>query len=258
MNETDIQRLNSALDYYRLAPHIRAGIFNIAVGNTQLVDHKERWAALRSALQAHIYTMRSNASRVPAAMRPVRDEYYGTLIKANDAIRAYPTHTPIPEGKERWQEWIDKDTRVRIANKMRDLYAANAVRGRRLVPYAPELLRKDNQTRIDKCLAAIAAERKRICPDDPTSTARSPQPIGALILAACRQAEREIKKYTEDLAEGRAHPYENPAKVNWQHYCTPAMRQRVRSALAGEPVSLDGLSSFYIEGASAGVNSTSQ
>ena len=65
------------------------------------------------------------------------------------------------------------------------------------------------------------------------------------MLCACRMAERAIAQYRKDLASGEAHPYENPAKVNWQHYCTAALRARVRAAMNGEPIDMEGLDSFY-------------
>jgi hypothetical protein len=73
----------------------------------------------------------------------------------------------------------------------------------------------------------------------------------ALILCACRQAELAITAYRKALVTGEAHPYENPAKVNWQHYCTPAMRARVRAALKneGETIFMDDLLTFYASAA---------
>lgn len=244
MNEADIARLRAALDRKDIPPHVRIQVFN-AVCSPVLGDPPAmKWRALRAELKAHIQSLRSNGSRVAPAIRKIRDEYYDLVVQTYAEVKQYADYHPFPEGKERWQEWVDKDTRIRISNAMRDAYDLKGVRGRRIVPFAPTAYRADNLERVRRCESAIAAERRNI---DPNETGRSPVPVGALILAACRMAERAINKYKEDLAEGIAHPYENPAKVNWQHYCTQAMRQRVRDALKGEPVSLDGLSSFYDE-----------
>lgn len=244
MNEKQIARIKAALDRKDIPKWVQTQVFNAICGPDVADPPQLAWKALRAELQAHINSLRSNKSRIPGPLRLIRQEYFEMLLEINARIRTYPTYTPIPQGKERWQEWVPKDTRIDLSNRMRDVYNHHKVRGKRVIPFATETFRADNLERIDRAEAAIAAHRAQY---DPEETGRGDTPLKALLLCACRQAEIAIKRYREDLDEGRAHPYETPAKVNWQHYCTAEMRKRVRDALNGEPVSMEGLLTFYQE-----------
>lgn len=244
MTQDDIERLKQALDRKDIPKWVQMQVFNAVTAPTTGKLPQQQWAALRAEIAAHIASMRGNKGKVSPAMQSIRKEYYDCVVQTHKAIRAYPNYTPIADNMTKWQEWIPKDVRVDLANRMRAAYKDNGLRGNHIIPFAPTAYRQDNSERIKRMRAAIAAERADI---DPMETGKAETPVGALILAACRQAERAIDKYEDDLKDGTVHPYETPAKVNWRHYCTQAMRDRVKDALAGKPVSLDGLLTFYRE-----------
>lgn len=241
-------RLLAALDRRDIPRYIQVQVYNQVCGPDADNPPSVAWKALRTEVQAHIASMRGNKGRVHPAMAGLRTEYYDVVVSINKEIRAYPTYVPIPEGRTRWQEWVPKEQRDSLSARMRTEYIKQGLRGNHIVPFAPTKYRAENLERLRRCEVAIAAERAA---NDPMETGRGDTPMKALLLCACRQAELAIVAYRNALHIGEAHPYETPTKVNWQHYCTPAIRARVRAAMKGEPVSLDGLLTFYRAGTSA-------
>lgn len=237
-------RLRAALDRRDIPKYIALQVYNQVCGPSAEDPPSVAWKALRAELQAHILSLRGNKARAHPALRALREEYYDTLVKVNKAVRDYPLHVPIPSGRERWQEWVPKEKRESLSRRMHDAYTTHGVRGNRIVPFAPAKYRAQNLERLARCEAALARERSE---NDPLETGRGDTPLKALLLCACRQAERAMTAYRKNLQSGEAHPYETPAKVGWQHYCTRDMRARVAAALRGEPIDMEGLLTFYAE-----------
>lgn len=236
------ERLRAALNRADIPKHTQLQVFNQVFGPDAEDPLALQWQALRAELQAHINSVRSNTTKSHRAIKELREEYFDVLKAINAEIRSYPTHHPIPEDKVRWQEWVDKEVRVDLSRRMRAAYAAHGIRGNQIVPFAPAKFRSDNLDRLARCEASIASHREIY---DTTGIGRGTTPLAALMLCACRQAEIAIKRYKKGLADGELHPYEDPAKPNWQQYCTPEMRQRVRKALNDEPIDMEGLLTFY-------------
>lgn len=236
------ERLRAALDRRDIPKYIQMQVYNTVFGPASGDPPSVVWKAMRAELLAHIVSMRSNGTRAHPAIAALRKEYYAAIVKVHAEMRTYPTHVPVPEGKTRWQEWVPKEERESLSQRMRDAYRTHHVRGKRIIPFAPEKYRAQNLERLARCEVAIAAERAAC---DPMETGKGDTPIKALMLCACRQAERAIAAYRKALDDGDAHPYETPAKIGWQKYCTSEMRARVRAAINGEPISLDGLLTFY-------------
>lgn len=235
-------RLLAALDRRDIPEWVRVQVYNQVCGPAAEDPPKVAWRALRAEVKAHIASMRGNKGKAHPAMAELRAEYYDVVVSIHKAIRAYPTYVPIPEGRTRWQEWVPKEQRESLSARFRTEYRIQGLRGNRIVPFAPTQYRNENLERLRRCEAAIAAHRAH---HDPMGIGKGATPLDALMLCACRMAERAIAQYRKDLDAGTVHPYETPAKVNWQHYCNAALRARVREAIAGQPVSLDGLESFY-------------
>ena len=235
-------RLLAALDRRDIPKYVQVQVYNQVCGPDAENPPSVAWKALRAEVQAHIDSMRGNKGKAHPAMAGLRAEYYDAVVTINKAIRTYPTYVPIPKGKERWQEWVPKEQRESLSARFRTAYAKLGLRGNRIVPFAPTKYRNENLERLRRCEAAVALHRAQY---DPLEKGKGDTPLKALMLCACRQAELALRQYKLALNAGEAHPYETPAKVHWQHYCTPAMRARVREALAGGAVSLDGLTSFY-------------
>jgi hypothetical protein len=241
-------RLRAALDRRDIPRYIQVQVFNTVCGPEADNPPKVAWKALQAEVQAHIVSLRGNKAKVHATMRALRTEYYDVVVSANKLIRKHPQYEYVPTGRERWQEWVHEEVRLDLSKRMRAEYAQHGIRGNHIVPFAPTKYRNENLERLRRCEVSIAAERTA---HDPMEKGRGDTPMKALILCACRQAELAITAYRKALVTGEAHPYENPAKVNWQHYCTPAMRARVRAALKneGETIFMDDLLTFYASAA---------
>jgi hypothetical protein len=233
-------RVLAALDRRDIPPLARREIYNAICGPSSQTPFKVAWEALLAPLQAHIVGLQSNLSHSSSNLRAARIEYMSLIKKAREDIRAANHNLPIPQDKARWQEWIPQATRLRVIATFQHLYAVHSTRGRKLIPFAPQTYVLDNLERIRRAKAAIEAERRG------AESVRGTQPLlCALMLCACRMAERALRDYEEGLDDGTLHPYETPAKVNWRHYCTHAMRARVKDGLA-DPSTIvpDGLNSF--------------
>jgi hypothetical protein len=196
-------------------------------------------------LQAHILGLQSTTPSPNPVLRELKKGYLDCLKQARADIRAANHNVPVPPDKAKWQEWVPETTRAALITRFADAYGEHAPRGNRIIPFAPLLLRKENAERIARTKRSVQVTRETYDPDD---TGKAPNLLGALMLSACRMVERAVRTYEEGLKEGTLHPYENPAKVNWTHYCTPAMRARVKDGLANPAsISPDGLTSFLAD-----------
>jgi hypothetical protein len=235
-------RLSAALDRRDVPPVARREIYNAVCGPLAKNPYPIAWEAMLAPLQAHIIGLQSTkASDIPP-LREVRSLYIDCLKAARKRIRAANHNVPIPADRLTWQEWVSPTNRAYTIQAFADAYSAYAPRGNRIVPFAPLLLRQENTERIVRTKRSIQNTRDTY---DPDGTGKAPNLLGALMLCACRMVERAVRDYEEGLKEGKLHPYENPAKVNWTHYCTKAMRQRVKDGLANSAsIRPDGLEAF--------------
>ena len=234
-----------ALNRRDIAPHIQREVINAVFGPGagRKAMPKLDWNAMRAPLQAHINSMRGNRKSGHPALAELRTKYYDLLLLANRTITAQNHNEPLPRTHTRWQEWIPQEERLSLAAAFKDAYAASDVgQGSRMIPFAPNSLRQENKARIRKLRIDIKTVRGPIPRDE---TGKTPRILDALLLCACRQAERALDAYEKALASGELHPYEAPAKVNWRHYCEPEMRERIRTYYAKGFASAEGLSSFF-------------
>lgn len=236
-------RLAIKLDRSEIPRSVQREVLNGVCGPEAQDPPLVAWRALRAPLQAHIDSLRSNKARVQAAISTLRSEYYDILVAVNETLRMHDKTSPPPAHMMRWQEWVPESVRTDLIDRFRAAYAqAPEGRGNKLVPFAPQALRADNAERIRRLRGTIRQYRKEF----PTNrVGKTPNPRHALFLCAARQAERAIDAYEKALASGELNVYDHPAKVNWQHYCTPEMRTRVRTLLTTGFVNTQGLTSFY-------------
>ena len=237
------QRLYIALkEDAELTPAHRVRIYNKTLGADALTSSPMEWHAMREPLQQHIESLRNNMSRTHEAILVLKQDYRACLDTANALIRAQDPNQPIPAGKERWQEWVHKDDRTALINAFKLRYLELGKSGLRVIPFAPLPLRQKNAETLARCERAVKAE---FAAWDTHGTGRHDVLLNALIMCACSMARIQMTQYKRGLASGDIHPYDAPAKVHWQHYCTTDMRARVRTALTNGFVEDVGLHGFY-------------
>ncbi len=245
MTKAFSDRVLLALDRRDIPPHVRRSVISAVLGpgaKNNTPPHLA-WDNMRAPLQAHILSLRGNKYRVHAKLADLHKMYYARLLKANADILSESHSIPLPRDLSHWQAWIPEDERAEFVRAFQDAYAiAGRVRGNSFVPFAPLALRQETKERIKRLRKGIASAREVI---PRGKDGRTKLLINALTLLACRQAELAVDKYEKALASGELHPYEAPAKVNWQHYCTAETRERVRNYYANGHITSEGLDSFW-------------
>jgi hypothetical protein len=97
-----------------------------------------------------------------------------------------------------------------------------------MIPFAPREYQQANAERLRRSFVALKSTRDAWNTRGTPDHARSHLHLGAVILAACRQAEIQMVRYEKQLKARAVHPFEEPAKVKWQDYCEPETRAKVR------------------------------
>lgn len=235
MSKSFSSRLLVALNRRDIPPHVRREIHNQVCGPSAEDPPAMAWDALYSEVAHHLRNLRSNKAKVRPQLMPAWQDYYDAVATIPPRIRAADkTHMPTPKA---WQGWIPAEERARHIAAFATVYDAYpnlSPNGLRTVPFAPNALRAENLERVRRCEEAIAATRaawNTHAPGTP-SHPRSNTHLGAVILAAARQAEIGLTRYKRKLLRHEVHPYEEPAKTNWQHYCDADTREKVRRLYA--------------------------
>ena len=226
MSKSFSSRLLAALNRREIPPHLRREIHNQVCGPSAEDPPAMAWDALYDTVLVHLRNLRSNKAKVPRPMTVVWQAYYDTVASIPALIRAADkTNVPTKELSQ-WQGWIPAEVRARHIAAFDHAYAAAP--GLRTVPFAPAKYRAENFERIRRCTAAIATARETWNTSGTPTHPRSDIHLGAVILAAARQAELSLTRYKRKLTRHEVHPYDAPAKVNWQHYCDADTREKVR------------------------------
>lgn len=221
-------RLLKALDRPEIPKHIQREVHNTVCGISAKDPNELAWKVLYADIQKHLATMRSNKHRIRADLAAVWQDYYDTLSTLPALIRKSDWSVPLPPEFTHWQGWVPIDERKKHCHAFEMAYTANPTRGCRIVPFAPQSLIRDTNENIKRCRTALRSARTAWNTSGTPTKPRSDTHLGAVILAATYQAEREIKRYVKALRERTLHPYETPAKANWQHYCDADTRAKVR------------------------------
>lgn len=278
MREETRWKLSKLLNRPTITPQDRKEIMDAMCAPSQrkLMPAGSDWTKLRSTATKHRSLFRSNRQKWDAKYADIYDEYVALLDRAiqnMDAarIKLQPDgspHTvasfaaarrqtnqarelegkaPLPVCGERWQDWIPEAIRADYIKRLDLQYAAdpNRKQGKRFVPFITAKERKWVKEQIDRLEATIHAWRKRVVtmgtPADPSAT--SDTPFGALMLAACRMAERELAHRLKTTPT-TALP---DLPVNWRHLLTLQMRTRLRDGeISPDTISLEGITQYYL------------
>lgn len=231
MSKSFSARLLAALDRRDIPPHVRREVHNQVCGPNAEDPPALAWDTLYSDVLHYLRNLRSNKSKVRSELRSAWQSYYDVVSTIPPRIRAADKSQPPSKELSQWQGWIPAEERARHIAAFAVVYDAHpnmSHNGLRTVPFAPNALRAENLERVRRCETAIAAAREAWNTSGTPTHPRSDTHIGAVILAAARQAELALKRYKQRLLRHEAHPYEEPAKANWQHYCDAETRAKVR------------------------------
>lgn len=226
------KRLTRALDRPEIPAHVQREVHNAVCGPDAKDPPEMAYAVIRAALQGHLKVLRSNKATVRSDLRAVWQEYYDCISGIPAQIKAADRTSPLPRELSQWQGWVPKEERQKHYDAFDRVYDARPAQGSKIVPFAPLAYRQENLERLRRCAAALVSSVQAWntagTPDHPRSHLR----LGAVVLAAARQAEMAMAKYRKALTWGTVHPYETPAKSQWQHYCDQETRERVRRLTA--------------------------
>jgi hypothetical protein len=232
MSKSFSARLLAALDKHPIPAPIKREIHNDVCGVNASNPHSVAWDVLYHDVQKYLSSLRSNKDKVRPDLRRAWQSYYDTISVLPALIRDADQTQPLVPPRDRWQGWIDTETRKRHCLEFELVYTAKPTNGRRIVPFAPDSLRRDSFERIDRCRTALLAARSAWNTQGTPKHPKADTHLGAVILAATFQAERALRSYEAGLKSYMIHPYDTPAKANWQHYCEASTREKVRRLTA--------------------------
>jgi hypothetical protein len=223
-------RLIAALDRPEIPKHVQREVHNAVCGPSAEDPPSYAWDTLNSSIMHYVRLLRSNKNRLHENVRPAVDAYRDLVIHVSTKIREADKSKPLPAHLTRWQEWVPQDVRRQHIEAVAAAYETLPEhRGPRVVPFAPAALRTASMQRLETLLKTTLSVREAWADagsaDDPKSTTY----LGAVLIQATIQAERAIKRLRKRLRMHQLHPYEEPIKTNWHHYCEPETRAHVRA-----------------------------
>lgn len=220
-----------------------------------VMTNKPRWAPdVAQFYQRYIDILSLVAERIVQASKTLDAEGQPMSLEAFTARRAAVNRRRIAEGKPplgtcgtRWQNWVPAHIRTQLMHDVEAHYGFSENGGARFTPFITRELKRESETRIGRVKAALK-NITRTCANMGTAPPMADNLYGALHLAAARQAERALHKYTKT-----ANMLDTQCPVNWLHLLEPKMRARlnlVRKALReGEvyDIPIEWCRGFYME-----------
>lgn len=260
--------INGIVDMRRRTPTERADgewgdlIAAVTRARTSVTSNKPRWHASLCALMqeyADILTRVINLMRTQSIAYPTVAAC-AAATKAKNEKRVNMRELPLGERDHHWQSWVPphivQDLSLRVAQAYAERYRSGAsTRGKRFYPFQPTYERVTLEKQIARARKAIDNLRYQARDDDGVSDkhrsgpgyATGSTPYRALILCACSQATRELKRIENDVDRGITPVYAATIPVNWQALLDPALRTRLRDASKNPNlVDTEGLDSFYV------------
>lgn len=259
MKMSNISRLQSILDRADIAPHIQREVLNAYVsrkaGEPGAVAAD--WRELLDRVRHVRRMLLTNSSRWAPAVVPFYKEYIDMLslvIKGIEQARTKVTEAgepmtidqftahravvnkrrilrgdnPVGIGGRKWQDWVPLHLRRAFSVKVETYYNSKGLAGTRFVPFVTRELKAENNMRMTRIATTIQSLR-RTCANCGSTPPMADSALGALYLAAARQAERALLKFrkSNDVLE-------NPCPVNWMHLLEPKMRSHLRDVRKAE------------------------
>lgn len=219
-----------------------------------VMTNKPRWAPdVAQFYQRYIDILSVVAKRIEEASITLDTDGNPMSLAAFTTRRAAVNKQRIKNGERpyapcgtRWQDWVPEHIRTQLMHDVEAHYGTSENGGARFTPFITRELKRETAQRIDRVKAALKNITKE-CANCGTSPPMADNLYGALYLAAARQAERGLRKYTK-----AANMLDTQCPVNWLHLLEPKMRARinkVRSMLKeGQmyDIPLDWCNGFYM------------
>lgn len=243
---------------------------------------KGEWGDLVAAVTRARTSVLTNKARWHASLADLMQEYADILGRVINLIRtqslAYPTvaecaaatkiknekrintgELPLGERNRHWQSWIPPHVLADLSLRVDKAYAerlksGGTLRGKRFRPFQPTYERIAFEKQVARTQKAIDNLRYQARDDQmqsvqgysSSSYATGSTPYRALILCACSQATRALKRIEVDVDRGITPIYAATIPVNWQALLSPELRARLRDASANpDLVDPEGLDTFY-------------
>lgn len=237
-------------------------IYDVARARASISTNKARWnAALAPLMQEYVDLL----ARVIKLIRTQSLAYAtidecATATKEKNEKRVNLQELPLGERNHHWQSWVPPHIAVDLSLRVEQAYAermkvGGKLRGKRFYPFQPTYERVTLEKQIARARKAIDNLRYQARDDDGVTDkhrsgpgyATGSTPYRALILCACSQATRELKRIENDVDRGITPIYAATIPVNWQALLSPDLRTRLREAsLNPNLVDTEGLDSFYV------------
>lgn len=259
--------INALVNVRRITPTQRAKgewgdlIAAVTRARTGVLTNKARWhVSLVDLMQeyADILGRVINLMRTQSVAYPTVAECTKATKEKNEK-RVNMMELPLGERNRYWQSWIPPHVLADLSLRVDKAYAERLksggnLRGKRFRPFQPTYERIAFEKQVKRTQKAIDNLRYQARDDQmqsekgyaSSSYATGSTPYRALILCACSQATRALKRIEVDVDRGILPIYAASVPVNWQALLSPELRTRLREASRNpDLVDPDGLDTFY-------------
>lgn len=238
-------------------------LFEIARTRAGVATNKARWHTTLIPLYTEYIALLDRVSAL-VKRESLKYETINECIKATrqkNEERLNSGDTILGERNHHWQSWVPPHVRADLALRVEATYAerarqgeTTALRGKRFKPFQPAYERTNFDRQMERIRKAIKNLREAARTDAGQLTkhragaqyATANTPYRALILTACRRADRTLSLLEQRVDSGQLPVYDAVVPVNWLALLSRDLRTRLADARqAPLAVSTDGLDSFY-------------